>query len=98
MMQIFADGDFDTDIAYDIVTGDESWIYCYDLETKRQFSPWVLLFEELSKSKTKMKTVTSFFGVTDYYATVASEDKKQSPQTMAALGVGDVGDRRRPCA
>jgi len=26
---------------YDIVTGDESWIYCYEPESKRQSSEWV---------------------------------------------------------
>ncbi|GBP40193.1 hypothetical protein EVAR_37594_1 [Eumeta japonica] len=44
-MQRYA-GD-DPNAVYDIVTGDESWIYCYDLETKRQSAQCVFSFEKL---------------------------------------------------
>ncbi|XP_052753346.1 histone-lysine N-methyltransferase SETMAR-like [Galleria mellonella] len=65
---------------FDIVTGDESWIYCYDPETKRQSAQWVFPSEELP---TKMrdrsvgkKMVASFFGRTGHYATIVLEDRK----------------------
>ncbi|GBP70447.1 hypothetical protein EVAR_41593_1 [Eumeta japonica] len=50
MMQIFAGGDSNT--VDGIVTSEESWIYCYDPEIKRQSTQSVFSFEELS---TKVK-------------------------------------------
>ncbi|GBP49540.1 hypothetical protein EVAR_45604_1 [Eumeta japonica] len=44
MMQRFTGAD--SNAAHDIVTGDESWISCYDSETKRQSAPWVFPFEK----------------------------------------------------
>ncbi|GBP53205.1 hypothetical protein EVAR_8982_1 [Eumeta japonica] len=44
-MQIFASGV--SNAVYNIVTGDESWFYCYDPETKRLSAQWVFPFEEL---------------------------------------------------
>ncbi|GBP04097.1 hypothetical protein EVAR_74835_1 [Eumeta japonica] len=37
-LKIFVGGD--SNAVQDIVTGDESWIYCYDPETKRQSARW----------------------------------------------------------
>ncbi|GBP91712.1 hypothetical protein EVAR_65361_1 [Eumeta japonica] len=67
MMQRFAGGD--SNAVYDKVTGNDSWIYCYDPETKRQPAPWVFPLEELfTKEKggrnVKKKMAASFFGMT----------------------------------
>lgn len=61
---------------YDIVTGDESWIYCYEPESKRQSTQWVFPDED---NPTKVKRarstgkqmVASFFTRTGHVATVA---------------------------
>ncbi|GBP66084.1 hypothetical protein EVAR_37546_1 [Eumeta japonica] len=50
MMQRFSGGD--SNAVDDITTDNESWIYCYDPEIKRQSARWVFPFEELS---TKVK-------------------------------------------
>lgn len=71
----------DSNSVFDIVTGDESWIYCYDPETKRQSAQWVFPSEELP-TKVKRgrsvgkKMVASFFGRTGHYATIVLEDRK----------------------
>ncbi|KAJ0171150.1 hypothetical protein K1T71_013349 [Dendrolimus kikuchii] len=79
MIQRFNGGD--SKAVFDILTGDESWIYCYDPETKRQSAQWVFPSEELP---TKLKRdrsvgksmVASFFGRTGHYATIVLEDQK----------------------
>lgn len=79
MIQKFNGGD--SNAVFDILTGDESWIYCYDPETKRQSAQWVFPSEELP-TKVKRgrsvgkKMVASFFGKTGHYATVVLEDQK----------------------
>lgn len=71
----------DSNAVFDILTGDESWIYCYDPETKRQSAQWVFPSEDLptklkrGRSVGKMM-VASFFGRTGHYATIALEDQK----------------------
>ncbi|GBP52669.1 hypothetical protein EVAR_103104_1 [Eumeta japonica] len=80
MMQRSA-GD-DSNGMHNIVTGDENWIHCYNLETKRQSAQWVFPFEELP---TKVKrgrnignyTVAIFFGIKDHGATIVLDDKKK---------------------
>ncbi|GBP60567.1 hypothetical protein EVAR_97822_1 [Eumeta japonica] len=67
MMQRFTGGD--SNAVYGKVTGDDSWIYCYDPETKIQPARWVLPLEELFiKEKggrnVKKKMAASFFGMT----------------------------------
>ncbi|CAH1995837.1 unnamed protein product [Acanthoscelides obtectus] len=47
---------------YSIVSGDESWIYCYEPENKRQSTVWVFQGEE---KPTKQRTVTA-----DWYTTI----------------------------
>ncbi|CAH1996813.1 unnamed protein product, partial [Acanthoscelides obtectus] len=47
---------------YSVVCGDESWIYCYEPENKRQSAVWV--FQDEGKP-TKQKTVTA-----DWYTTI----------------------------
>lgn len=79
MIERFNGGD--SNAVFDILTGDESWVYCYDPETKRQSAQWVFPFEELP-TKVKRgrsvgkKMVASFFGRTGHYATIALEDQK----------------------
>lgn len=79
MHERFNGGDLNS--VFDIVTGDESWIYCYDPETKRQSAQWVFHFEEFP-SKVKRgrnvgkKMVAPFFGRTGHYATIVLEHRK----------------------
>ncbi|GBP66753.1 hypothetical protein EVAR_28620_1 [Eumeta japonica] len=42
---------------FDIVTSDESWVYCYDPETKRQSAQLVYSFEKLSTRETRGRSV-----------------------------------------
>ncbi|GBP60583.1 Mariner Mos1 transposase [Eumeta japonica] len=79
MMQRFAGGD--TNAVHNMVTGDESWIYCYDPETKRQSAQWMFPFEELATEVKRGRSVgknvvASFFGMTGHYATFPLEGKK----------------------
>lgn len=66
---------------YDIVTGDETWIYRFDPESKRQSSVWVFP-EESAPQKCRRsrsvgkKMVASFFSLTGHVATVPLEDRK----------------------
>eukprot|EP00795_Rhopilema_esculentum_P010561 gene10560-biopygen13084 len=66
---------------YDIVTGDESWIYQFDPETKRQSSVWIFPGEhppqkfKRSRSVGK-KMVASFFGKTGHVATIPLDDRR----------------------
>lgn len=65
---------------YNIVTGDESWIYQYDPETKQQSSVWCLQDEApptkvvRSRSVGKMM-VASFFGKTGHITSVPLENQ-----------------------
>ncbi|XP_025158379.1 histone-lysine N-methyltransferase SETMAR-like [Harpegnathos saltator] len=60
---------------YDIVTGDESWIYAYEPESKQQSTVWVFQDEPnptkvvRARSTTK-QMVACFFGKTGHMATV----------------------------
>ena len=60
---------------YKIVTGDESWIYMYELESKQQSTVWA--FEDESNPTKVVRArsiskqmVTCFFGKTGHVATV----------------------------
>lgn len=66
---------------YNIVTGDETWIYSYEPETKQQSTVWV--FDgELNPTKvvrgrsTSKKMIAFFFGKIGPVATVALEDRR----------------------
>lgn len=66
---------------YNIVTGDETWVYCFEPERKSQSAEWVFPFEELptkvKKSRsTGKKMVASFFGKTGHYVTVSLENQR----------------------
>lgn len=61
---------------YDIVTGDETWIYCYEPESKQQSAQWVFPDEDkptkVKRGRSASKQmVASFFGRTGHVATVA---------------------------
>lgn len=70
-----------SNLIYNIVTGDETWIYSYEPETKRQSVVWVFQNEPKptkvvrSRSVSK-KMIASFFGITGHVATVALEDRR----------------------
>lgn len=66
---------------YNIVTGDETWVYCFEPERKSQSAEWVFPFEELptkvKKSRsTGKKMVASFFGKSGHYTTVSLENQR----------------------
>jgi [histone H3]-lysine36 N-dimethyltransferase SETMAR len=79
MLQKFASGT--SKQLYDVVTGDETWIYQFDPQTKRQSSVWVFENEE---PPTKVKRprsvgkrmVATFFSKTGHVATVTLEEGK----------------------
>lgn len=66
---------------YYIVTGDESWIYAYEPETKNQSTVWVFQSEEnptkVTRSRSTAKQmVACFFTKTGHVATVPLEKQK----------------------
>jgi histone-lysine N-methyltransferase SETMAR len=66
---------------YSIVTGDESWIYAYEPETKGQSTVWVFQFEENPTKVTRSRSVAKqmvacFFTKTGHVATVPLENQK----------------------
>jgi Transposase. len=66
---------------YYIVTGDETWVYSYEPETKQQSCVWVFQSElkptkvVRSRSVSK-KMIACFFGKTGHVASVALEDRR----------------------
>ena len=66
---------------YNIVTGDETWIYSYDPETKQQSTVWVFPDEPnptkvVRSRSTSKKMIACFFGQTGHIATIPLEDQK----------------------
>ena len=66
---------------WDIVTGDETWLYCFDPETKQQSSVWVFPDEDppvkFKRSRSSSKQmVASFFTKTGHLITVPLEERK----------------------
>jgi len=66
---------------YNIVTGDETWIYSYDPETKQQSTVWVFPDEPnptkvVRPQSTSKKMIACFFGLTGHIATIPLEDRK----------------------
>ncbi|GFU40787.1 putative mariner transposase [Nephila pilipes] len=66
---------------YNIYTGDESWIYAYELETKQQSTVWV--FQDEAKPtkvvrgrSTSKQMIACFFGINGHVATVALEQRR----------------------
>ena len=66
---------------YDIVTGDESWIYAYEPESKQQSNVRVFLDEpnptkiDLTQSTSK-QMIACFFGKTGHVAIVLQEERR----------------------
>ena len=65
----------------DIVTGDETWIYWYYPETKRQSSAWLFPGKQPpTKAKRQRsvgkKMVATFFSTSGHLATVVLEDQR----------------------
>lgn len=66
---------------YDIVTGDESWIYQYDPETKRQSTVWVFQNEptptKVKRSRSGGKIlIASFFNLTGHLVSIPLRDQR----------------------
>lgn len=66
---------------YKIVTGDESWIYAYEPETKKQSTVWVFQDESnptkvVRARSTSKQMVACFFGKTGHIATVPLEQRR----------------------
>lgn len=70
-----------SNLVYDIVTGDETWIYSYEPQTKQQSTVWVFQNEPKptkvvrSRSVAK-KMIACFFNKTGHVATIALEDRR----------------------
>lgn len=66
---------------YNIVTGDETWIYSYEPETKQQSTVWVFQDEPnptkvVRSRSTSKKMIACFFGCTGHVATIPLEDRR----------------------
>lgn len=66
---------------YNIVTGDETWIYAYQPETKQQSTVWVFQDESnptkvVRARSTSKKMIACFFGCTGHIATIPLEDRR----------------------
>lgn len=66
---------------YNICTGDESWIYAYEPETKQQSTVWVFQAEPnptkvIRGRSTSKQMVACFFGITGHVATVELERRR----------------------
>ncbi|CAH2013217.1 unnamed protein product [Acanthoscelides obtectus] len=58
---------------YSIVSGDESWIYCYEPENKRQSAVWVFQGEE---KPTKSSMVAAFVSKAGHIATIPLNEQR----------------------
>lgn len=70
-----------SNLVWNIVTGDESWIYCYEPEKKSQSAQWVFRTEPNPTKIRRIrsagkKMIASFFSKTGHIATIALEDKR----------------------
>ena len=66
---------------WDIVTGDETWVYQYDPETKQQSAVWVFPDEnppvKFKRSRSACKQmIACFFAKFGHVATIPLEDRK----------------------
>lgn len=66
---------------YNIYTGDESWIYAYDPETKQQSTVWMFQDEAkptkvIRSRSTSKQMVACFFGMSGHIATVPLVERK----------------------
>ena len=106
MLQKFNEGKLKR--VYEIVTGDESWIYQFDPETKRQSSIWIFPGENPPQKFRRSRSVgkrmvASFFSKTGHVATIQVEDRLTVNVdwyvNRCILQVPEVwrNKRRRPC-
>ena len=70
----------DSRLVSDIVTGEETWLYQFDLETKRQSSVWIFPDEQpptkVKRQRSVGKTmVATLFSTSGHLATVVLEDQ-----------------------
>lgn len=66
---------------YDIISGDESWIYAYDPDSKQQSTVWVFQDEPkptkvIRSRSTSKKMVATFVAKSGHVATIVLEDRK----------------------
>lgn len=66
---------------YDVITGDETWIYQYDPLTKAQSAEWVFPDDQLPTKVHRVKSVgkqmvASFFSLTGHIATIPLEGQR----------------------
>ncbi|XP_011063839.1 PREDICTED: uncharacterized protein LOC105151695 isoform X2 [Acromyrmex echinatior] len=70
-----------SNLVYNIVTGDETWIYSYEPKSKQQSTDWVLQNElkptKVVRSRSVAKQmIACFFSYTGHVTTVALEDRR----------------------
>ena len=70
-----------SNLVYNIVTGDETWIYSYEPESKQQSTVWVFQNElkptKVVRSRSAAKQIIAcFFGYIGHVTTVALEDRR----------------------
>lgn len=70
-----------SNLVYDIVTGDESWIYSYEPETKQQSTVWVFQEEAKPTKVTRSRSVSKqmiacFVSKTRHVATILLENRR----------------------
>ncbi|CAH1997565.1 unnamed protein product [Acanthoscelides obtectus] len=63
---------------YSIVSGDESWIYCYEPENKRQSAVWVIRSRSVSKKNQRIVTA-------DWYTTIYNASSHTAQNTRQYL-------------
>jgi [histone H3]-lysine36 N-dimethyltransferase SETMAR len=66
---------------YNIYTGDESWIYAYEPETKQQSTVWVFQEEPkptkvIRSRSTSKQMIACFFGINGHVATVPLQERR----------------------
>ena len=68
-----------SNLVYNIVTGEETWIYSYEPESKQQSTVWVFQDEptKVVRSRSAAKQmIACFFGYTGHMTTVGLEDRR----------------------
>lgn len=79
MLKRFAGGS--SNLVWNIVTGDETWIYCYEPETKNQSTVWVFSHEPKPTKVIRSRSVgkrmiACFFGKSGHVATIPLVERK----------------------
>jgi hypothetical protein len=82
--ELLARAETDKDFSKNINTGDETWIYGYDIETKRQSSQW----------KLPSSPRTTQYSNTNLHSYTSSTQQTNSPSTVSKLW--DTTKYRRP--